>query len=318
MYASEKSLDDILRRVFRALLRSSVRIRPSKGRAREITGALLELTNARSRLSRTETKGTVFSCLGELCWYLAKTNSLDFIKYYIPEYRHSSDDRRTVYGAYGPRLFCMRGKYDQLSKVTKILRKKKDSRQAVVQLFDAEDLRKKHRDVPCTCTLQFMLRGNKLHIFTNMRSNDAFKGLPHDVFCFTMIQEVVARTLGVQLGTYKHAVGSLHLYDRDRSKAIQYLKEGWQPNEAMPRMPVGNPWPNVRKLLRVEQKLREDRDYRTRMELPTYWADMARLLAVFANQGRKTAISELKGSMSSSIYDAYIDKRADMHPRKKD
>ena len=59
-----------------------------------------------------------------------------------------------------------------------------------------------------------------------MRSNDAFKGLPHDVFCFTMLQEIFARTLGVHVGVYKHAVGSLHLYDKDRQKANQYLKEG--------------------------------------------------------------------------------------------
>jgi thymidylate synthase len=247
---------------------------------------------------------------------LAKTNDLDFIKYYIPEYRYASDDGKTVYGGYGPRLFAMRGKYNQVGRIIRILRRKPDSRQAVIQLFDAEDLLKKRNDIPCTCTLQFLLRGGKLHLYTNMRSNDAFKGLPHDVFCFTMLQEI-ARTLGVHVGVYKHAVGSLHLYDKDRQKANQYLKEGWQSNEAMPRMPTGDPWPNIKKLLRAEQKLKNDREYECRMELPPYWYDLVRLLAVFANQGRKTVIGELKGEMTSDVYDVYIDKRADMHPRKR-
>lgn len=317
MHVIEPSLDDILRRVFSALLTSNSRIRPTKGPSTELAGVLLELTDPRSRLSRTETKGTVFSCLGELCWYLAKTNDLDFIKYYIPEYRYASDDGKTVYGGYGPRLFAMRGKYNQVGRIIRILRRKPDSRQAVIQLFDAEDLLKKRNDIPCTCTLQFLLRGGKLHLYTNMRSNDAFKGLPHDVFCFTMLQEIFARTLGVHVGVYKHAVGSLHLYDKDRQKANQYLKEGWQSNEAMPRMPTGDPWPNIKKLLRAEQKLKNDREYECRMELPPYWYDLVRLLAVFANQGRKTVIGELKGEMTSDVYDVYIEKRADMHPRKR-
>lgn len=74
---------------------------------------------------------------------MAKTNDLDFIKYYIPEYRYASDDGKTVYGGYGPRLFAMRGKYNQVGRIIRILRRKPDSRQAVIQLFDAEDLLKK-------------------------------------------------------------------------------------------------------------------------------------------------------------------------------
>lgn len=37
-----------------------------------------------------------------------------------------------------------------------------------------------------------------------MRSNDAYLGFPHDVFFFTMIQELVARSLGIRVGDYHH------------------------------------------------------------------------------------------------------------------
>ena len=43
-------------------------------------------------------------------------------------------------------------------------------------------------------------------MLTYMRSNDAYWGLPHDVFAFTMLQEILARSLTLELGTYKHAV----------------------------------------------------------------------------------------------------------------
>ena len=63
---------------------------------------------------------------------------------------------------------------------------------------------------------------------TNMRSNDAFLGLPHDFFSFTMIQEVLARTVNLEIGVYKHVVGSLHLYEENIEQAEQFITEGWQ------------------------------------------------------------------------------------------
>src|SRR5437868_15019071 len=78
------------------------------------------------------------------------------------------------------------------------------TRQAVIQIFDRIDLREKHNDIPCTCTLQLAIRDERLHLLANMRSNDWFSGLPHDVFAFTMLQEMLARALGIEVGTYKH------------------------------------------------------------------------------------------------------------------
>jgi len=174
MYVSTETLDDLLRAVYRRLLRTPHRVKSSKGPNREVSGVLLEVKKPTARLSRTETKGTVFSCLGETLWYLSGSGKLDFVAWYVPLYRQFSDDKRTLYGAYGPRLRGMRGKTDQLKSVIKLLKKKPQTRQAVVQLFNAEDILKSHKDIPCTCTIQFMIRGKRLHVLTNMRSNDAF------------------------------------------------------------------------------------------------------------------------------------------------
>src|SRR6185437_7879018 len=259
MYASAKTLDDLLMRVIATILKSKSRTKPSRGAATESTGALLKITNPRARLSRTEGRGLLFSCLGELLWYLAKSNSVQFISYYVPKYSEESDDGRTVHGGYGPRLFNMRG-INQIQNVISLLKERPDSRRAVIQLFDAADIARQHKDVPCTCTLQFMRRGQRLHMFTTMRSNDAFMGLPHDVFAFTMLQEIIARTLGVELGEYSHAVGSLHLYDVHRKRAQRLIKEGWQTTRlAMPPMPLGDPWPSVRKVLEAERAIRRGR-----------------------------------------------------------
>ncbi len=156
MHLSAPTLDDLLRRVMERLLKSKNHIQPTKGGAAELTGVLLKFGNPRARLSRTESKGTLFSCLGEFLWYLCGSNELKFIRYYIGRYPEFSDDGKTLYGAYGPRLLAMRG-INQLSNVLRVLRENRDSRQAVIQLFDATDIIEEHKDVPCTCTLQFLL-----------------------------------------------------------------------------------------------------------------------------------------------------------------
>jgi thymidylate synthase len=61
---------------------------------------LLELRNPRARPSRTETRGKVFSCLGELLWYLSRDNRLEFIAYCIKGYEKVSQDGETVHGGY--------------------------------------------------------------------------------------------------------------------------------------------------------------------------------------------------------------------------
>lgn len=319
MYISADTLDDLLVKVFRRLLRKrgSVEINPTKGAATELNGVLLQLRDPRARLSRTEQKGTIFSCLGELLWYLSGSDRLDFIRYYISRYDQSSDDGETIFGAYGPRLFTPSG-INQVDNVINLLRAHPESRRAVIQLFRAEDLaedlKSRREDLPCTCTLQFTVRKYRLHMLAMMRSNDAYMGLPHDIFAFTMLQEIIARSLQVELGWYKHAVGSLHLYSVNTDKAQSYIDEGFQERISMPPMPFGDPWSSINELLAAESIVRLGKRL-PRLELEPYWADIVRLLQVFkwskppAARGSKERLAALKNEMSSTVYENYINKR---------
>src|SRR4051794_6473143 len=169
MYISADTLDDLMRRVLDKLVKSHARNTASRGGTRELRSVLLKLSNPRARLSHTEKKGKIFSALGELLWYLAKSNDLEFISYYLDQYREESEDGATVYGAYGPRLFNKRGT-DQVQNVLDLLGRHSSTRRAVIQLFDAEDLAAPHKEIPCTCTLQFMVRDGRLELATSMRS----------------------------------------------------------------------------------------------------------------------------------------------------
>ena len=312
-YFTSATLDDTMRSVIDQILNHGRRIKPSKGSAKELTGVLLEITNPRARLSKTESRGKPYSCLGELCWYLAKSSDLEFISYYLPAYRKVADGD-FIFGAYGPRLFKWKGT-SQLDNVISMLKKKPDTRQAVIQLFDAKDIAETHKDTPCTCTLQFLIRDEKLQMFTNMRSNDVYWGLPHDVFSFTMLQEIVARTLSIEVGTYKHAVGSLHLYEKNFDAARKFLDEGWQPTkEPMPPMPTGDPWCAVTQLLDQESKIRTAGKFVVDHgpEIDPYWADLIRLLQVFrlSKEERAKEILGIREQMFSNTYLPFIDRRS--------
>jgi thymidylate synthase len=320
MYLSAETLDDLLLRVFRRLLRKQgvSDIAPTKGAATEINGVLLQITNPRARLSRTERKNIFFSCLGEFLWYLAGSDELTFIEYYLSKYGKFAELDGTVYGAYGPRLFCLNESIDQVQNVIKTLQSNPESRRAVIQLFRGEDLAnnlvRRREDIPCTCTLQFTVRKHRLYVIVMMRSNDAFVGLPHDVFAFTMLQELVARSLNVEMGTYKHVVGSLHLYSKDTQAAQDYLEEGIQERVAMPPMPYGDPWPSVAKLVGAEAAVRSG-NAPSALALDPYWKDLIRLLQIFSFSRDSTTdkyrkkISAISSKMESNFYDTYIAKR---------
>lgn len=313
-----------MREVATALLDQGQPVTSTSGPNRELWGVVLELDDPRARLSRSATRGKVFSALGELCWYLSGSEDATFIRYYVSRYPNVLPGG-TVFGAYGPRLFGD-GEGNQIAHVVELLKDKPSSRRAVVQIFGAGDRPPAGQQPPCTCTLQFLVRDDRLNMLAHMRSNDLYWGLPHDLFAFTMLQELVARSVDVPVGSYVHMVGSLHLYERDAGAARQYVNEGVMASApVMPRMPEGDPWPAVSLLLAAEETLRTtgpDAD----VVLPNqpYWADLVRLLTVFAltREGvaltleRRTQLAELRRDMDCEGYGTLVLERVDMHEKR--
>ncbi len=310
-----KTLDDLCRKVLPQLLSGADVTQSSRGAASERRGVMVELRNPRARLSRTETRGKPFSCLGELLWYLSRDNRLEFIQYYIEHYKDETEDGETVHGGYGRRLFA-HSSHDQVRTLIENLRQKPDTRRAVLQIFEPEDTARRYLEVPCTLAMQFALRRGKLDLMVTMRSQDAYLGLPHDIFCFTMLQEIVARSVGADVGNYIQFVGSLHLYDNHRAGAEQYLAEAVQKTVAMPPMPLGDPWSAIRHLLEAEShiRLRKDLSTATR-KLDPYWLDLVRLLQIFGASGDAEKIRRLKSKLSFQGYNVYVDRRKRMKLR---
>jgi len=319
MYVRKDSLDGLLRAVFETLLAEEQLVTAGRGDFKEAFGASLHLMNPLARLSRSESKGKVYSALGEFLWYLSKDTRLDFIDYYVPgRFQEESDDQVTVRSGYGERLQAWRG-INQLQNVVQLLQKHRTSRRATIQLFDASDITERYASIPCTCTLQFLVRNERLHMFVAMRSNDAYLGLPHDVFSFTMLQELVARSIGVEMGEYKHCVGSLHLYQKHFEAAARYIEEGWQDPIHMPSMPAGDPHSGIEWLRGIEESARLKHEVDLGAAIRTanvdnYWKDLGRLLLSYkaSRESDATLLADLKEQLYSNVYKMFLVAKLDV------
>jgi thymidylate synthase len=315
MEITGESLDHVLIDLYEKLLGCTSRNEGTRGATREMLGVSLRISKPRARLSRSENRGKPFSALGELLWYLAGSDDLDFIRPYVPQYSKDAVDG-IIHGAYGPRLFAMRDNVDQVASVTQLLRKRPTTRRAVIQLFNAEDIASEYKEIPCTTTLQFHLRENRLHLSVTLRSNDAYWGLPHDIFCFTMLQEMIARRLSADLGEYYQYVGSMHLYEDFIEEAQQYVDEGFQKTVEMPAMPPGDPFDLVPSLLESEMRIRRgEMMIAADVMAEPYWADIIRLLQVFWASGQSERLDELRAEFVNPVYRSYLEGRRNMKPR---
>lgn len=140
-------------------------------------------------------------------------------------------ETRKFDGNYGDRLH-LNGRVDnihysggdQMLRAYRLLAKDPDSRRAVVTIhnpvFDIIDGDSK--DIPCTLSLQFLIRDGQLDCYCTMRSNDVWYGTPHNVMMFTFLQRAMASWLGVDAGLYHHRANSFHLYTamEDKAKAL--------------------------------------------------------------------------------------------------
>jgi hypothetical protein len=142
------------------------------------------------------------------------------------------DPEHAAYGAYGPRIA------DQLPRIVNLLREDPDTRRAVVSIWREEDL--SHQgDRPCTIFFQFLIRHNRLEMYSRMRSQDALLGLAYDAFAGAQLRDTLARQLEVAPGRWYHTVTSLHVYERDH--AMVYKLRPPEPGQAAvaARLPRG-------------------------------------------------------------------------------
>ena len=218
---------------------------------KELCTVIIKIANPRTRIiNNSIRKVTIPFAIGEWLWCMEGRNDLEMISYYAPSYKKYSDDGITVHGAYGPRIVpCIK-------EIIEILKNDMYSRQAIIPIYNNNDVNCKSKDIPCTLTMHFLVRDAKLNMNVYMRSNDIYLGFPYDIFNFTMLHEYIATKLGVELGDYTHIVDSMHYYIKDEEKIVAIGKMNNEGEYIMSQMPSIDLDLNLRKLYLCEELIR--------------------------------------------------------------
>ena len=235
-----ESLDDIQAAALGLLVNSGQSTSPRGMNTLEVLGAGFCLRNPRKRcVTVSARRWSLPLAIGEFCWHASGSDDVSPLEYYSRRWRAFADDASRIRGScYGHTLFQkVQAGRSQWDRIVDVLREDPDSRRAIAMLASpTADADLTARDVACATSVQFFVRDHKLSALTNMRSNDAIWGLPYDVFLFTMLQELLAVTLNLDVGAYYHLVGSLHVYERHLELAKRILTDSGDPAFEMPPM----------------------------------------------------------------------------------
>ena len=265
MYLEGEGFSNLYIKLCSNLLEKGQIVSPRNMSTQEIEGVIIKILNPRTRILNSDVRNISLPfAIGEWLWCITGRQDLEMIQYYAPSYFKYSDDGITLNGAYGPRI------RKSLDKVIKSLQTDKNSRRAVIPIYSEKDAGLDSKDIPCTISLQFLIRDNKLDMCTNMRSNDIYLGLPYDVFNFTMWQEYIACKLNINIGTYTHIVSSMHFYEKDRSKIVKAAESKNISEIVMQEMPKDDIENQINRLAQIEEKLRKNIEYNKEEKAPYF------------------------------------------------
>lgn len=192
---------------------------PSRaGETLELLHVGLKVDDPRQRwvISRRPAINPAFA-IADALWILAGSNESGVMNFWFRDLPTFAGAGPTYAGAYGHRLRKHFG-VDQVKQACAALSSAPESRQVVLQIWDVlsdlpqADGAPRSADVPCNVMSMLKVRGGRLEWTQVLRSNDLYRGLPNNFVQFTLLQEVMAGWLGLEVGAYHQWSDSLHIY----------------------------------------------------------------------------------------------------------
>jgi thymidylate synthase len=186
---------------------------------RELFNAAFTIRNPRQRwiLSRQPAMNPAFA-IAEVVWIVSGRRDAAFLNYWSPKLPEFAGRESHDQGAYGFRLRKHLG-LAQLERAYAALRQQPGIRQVVLQIRDftgdgrLPNGRPANPDRPSICSFA-KVRAGKLEWTQLLQSNDLFLGVPHNFAQFTLLQEILAAWLGLEVGAYRHIADCLQLQAR--------------------------------------------------------------------------------------------------------
>ena len=251
---------------------------------REHTDTVLWIANPRTRvLSSPERHWNPFYAIAEFVWQFKADADPSFLGTFASWWTKKDGAAWAKASCYGLKLFrAPAGGRSQFDSVVSSLRRDPDSRRAVFTILSGDDVNVPESvGIPCTVSLQVLVRDGKLSMHTMMRSCDAYRGLPYDFFFFTLLQELIATTLGLEIGSYTHSAASAHIYESDVARAERYIQSDHAGEVS--EMRAMDPGIKPRDIALVEPD---------RPQTVPFLADLASVLAIGRAPDKITALDE--------------------------
>ena len=188
---------------------------------------------------------TVKNAIDEILWiWQKKSNRIEDLHSHIWDQWAGEDG--TIGKAYGYQLgkkYEFKTKegiklLDQVDYCLYLLKNDPASRRIMTNLFNHEELKDMNLE-PCAYSTQWLVKGGKLHLILNQRSQDMLTANGWNVMQYAALLCMFAQVSGLKVGTLTHNIGDCHIYDR-HIPLVKKLLEA-KPIEVIPKLVIKNP-----------------------------------------------------------------------------
>lgn len=187
---------------------------------------------------------TVKRAIDEILWiWQKKSNKVSDLNSHIWDQWAGEDG--TIGKAYG---YQLAKKYefktkdgmqilDQVDYILYLLKHDQASRRIMTNIFDFEDLKDMNLE-PCAYSTQWLVKGGKLHLILNQRSQDMLAANGWNTMQYAALLCMIAQCVDLKPGTLTHNIGDCHIYDR-HIPLIEKLIEA-KPMDVSPKLIINN------------------------------------------------------------------------------
>lgn len=191
---------------------------------------------------------TVKKAIDEILWiWQKKSNKIADLDSHIWDQWAGEDG--TIGKAYG---YQMSRKYkfktkegikemDQVDFVLYLLKNDPASRRILTNIFVHDELKDMNLE-PCAFATQWLVKGGKLHVILNQRSQDMLTANGWNTMQYATLLCMFAQVTGLEVGTLTHNIGDCHIYDR-HIPLVKKLLEA-KAMDVSPKLIINNPTKN--------------------------------------------------------------------------
>lgn len=183
---------------------------------------------------------TVIRAIDEILWiWQKKSNNVKDLNSHI--WDQWIDENGTIGKAYGYQLgkkYEFKTKegiktMDQVDYALYLLKNDPASRRIMTNIFNFEDLKDMNLE-PCAYGTQWLVKGDRLNLILNQRSQDMLAANAWNVMQYTALLYIFAKLNDLKPGLFIHQIGDCHIYDRHVDIIKEIIKR--EPIDCSPKI----------------------------------------------------------------------------------